>query len=192
MVQTSCANKLCKQAVQTSCDKVWLKAACQAAKISSPRTRIGKSEEPLKRQALLTLPKSWDLHRDNMSVYTYCLGICKIMYNHVHVAKAQRWTCKGQLQMKTNLVDSSEMRKTNLVDSSEMRSHRERERERTPIYLQQLIKSQLCLQHSLHQECQLQEILGNTKCEQQEDQFHPICIAILSTGNLRRRVRDEN
>ena len=69
---------------------------------------------------------------------------------------------------------------------------RERERERTPIYLQQLIKSQLCLQHSLHQECQLQEILGNTKCEQQEDQFHPICIAILSTGNLRRWVRDEN
>ena len=31
--------------------------------------------------------------------------------------------------MKTNLVDSSEMRKTNLVDSFEMRSHRERERE---------------------------------------------------------------
>ena len=194
MVQTSCANKLCKQAVQTSCaNKLWQGVAqsCMPSsqnQLSSYKNRKvwGAAEAP----SFAYTPQSWDLHRDNMSVYTYCLGICKIMYNHVHVAKAQRWTCKGQLQMKTNLVDSSEMRKTNLVDSFEMRSHRERER--TPIYLQQLIKSQLCLQHSLHQECQLQEILGNTKCEQQEDQFHPICIAILSTGNLRRRVRDEN
>ena len=147
MVRTNCANKLCKQAVQTSCDKVWRKAACQAAKISSPRTRIGKSEEPLKRQALLTLPKA------ETFTGTTCLCTHLVSCEIIHVA------CKDSKMARV---------------SCKWRRDEGPQREKTQIYLQQLIRSQLGLQHSLHQECQLQEILGNTKCEQQEDKFdHP-------------------